>query len=226
MSARAASEPSHAEPSHDSKERILAAALEAFAELGFDGATTRGIAQRAGVNLGLIQYYFEGKENLWRAAVDRAFDELRGGLDDVRPDSAALDDVPPDSVALDDRERTLRLIRGFVEFVARKPEFVRLMHDEGKRGGERMRWLVDHHVRAFYEVTQELLRRRLGALPEGIELLNLHYILVGAITLLFHQAQECKYLTGVDPSDPVVVESHVRALELLLLGPSQQENAS
>ena len=38
----------------DTRERILRAALEAFAEKGFDGATTREIAARAGVNLGLL----------------------------------------------------------------------------------------------------------------------------------------------------------------------------
>ena len=38
------------------RERILLAALQVFAEQGFDGARTRDIADRAGANLGLIQY--------------------------------------------------------------------------------------------------------------------------------------------------------------------------
>jgi AcrR family transcriptional regulator len=42
------------------RERILAAALEVFAEQGFDGARTRDIAERAGANLGLLTYYFGG----------------------------------------------------------------------------------------------------------------------------------------------------------------------
>ena len=48
------------------RERILAAALEIFSQAGFDGATTRELAARAGVNLGLIKYYFGTKEQLWR----------------------------------------------------------------------------------------------------------------------------------------------------------------
>jgi AcrR family transcriptional regulator len=55
------------------RERILAAALQVFAERGFDGARTREIAERAGANLGLIKYYFDSKEQLWKAAVARAF---------------------------------------------------------------------------------------------------------------------------------------------------------
>jgi len=35
--------------------------------------------------------------------------------------------------------------------VARNPEFVRLMHEEGKRRGPRMRWLVDHPVKPLDE---------------------------------------------------------------------------
>ena len=38
----------------DTRERILAAALETFSDQGFDGTTTRDLAARAGVNLGLI----------------------------------------------------------------------------------------------------------------------------------------------------------------------------
>ena len=56
------------ETGSDTRERILVAALQAFAEKGYDGATTREIASRAGVNLGLLQYHFGGKPKLWQAA--------------------------------------------------------------------------------------------------------------------------------------------------------------
>ena len=63
------------------RERILDAAQLAFAEHGFDGATTRQIASRASVPLGLLRYYFGDKLKLWQAAVDEAFAEVRIGLD-------------------------------------------------------------------------------------------------------------------------------------------------
>lgn len=47
--------------------RILAAALRAFGEKGFKAATTREIAQAAGVNLPALKYYFGGKEGLYLA---------------------------------------------------------------------------------------------------------------------------------------------------------------
>src|SRR6478735_5032940 len=97
-----------AESPASTQDRILAAALEVFAERGFDGARTREIAERAGANLGLIKYYFDDKERLWKAAVTRAFEELQA---EVTTDD---DDEP---AALE------RLVRSFVRFVARRPEF-------------------------------------------------------------------------------------------------------
>jgi AcrR family transcriptional regulator len=46
------------------KQALLAAAGQVFAERGYDAATTREVAQQAGVNEQLIQRYFGGKEGL------------------------------------------------------------------------------------------------------------------------------------------------------------------
>src|SRR5690606_1390985 len=50
-----------------SREQILRAAAEVFAEKGYAGARVRDIAARAGVNAQLISYYFGGKLGLYRA---------------------------------------------------------------------------------------------------------------------------------------------------------------
>jgi AcrR family transcriptional regulator len=72
-------------------ERILSAALSAFAERGFEGATTREIAAAAGVPHGLITYHYESKQALWEAAVDRSAELARIS----EAPSAALGDVDP-----------------------------------------------------------------------------------------------------------------------------------
>src|SRR5882724_5157426 len=115
------------------RDRILAAALEVFAERGFDGARTREIAERAGANLGLIKYYFDGKEQLWKAAVGRAFAELQADFAEV-----SLPGADAEPLAWIER-----MIRQFVRFVASRPEFMRLMNDEAKRDSRRMRWVAD-----------------------------------------------------------------------------------
>ncbi len=47
------------------RDRILEAAGEQFAERGFRGATVRTICEKAGVNISAIKYYFGGKEELY-----------------------------------------------------------------------------------------------------------------------------------------------------------------
>jgi AcrR family transcriptional regulator len=59
-----------------SRERILAAALEVFAEKGYHNATISDITARAGVSRGLITYYFPGKQRLAEELLGRYLDGL------------------------------------------------------------------------------------------------------------------------------------------------------
>jgi AcrR family transcriptional regulator len=196
------------------RERILAAALAVFAERGFDGASTRQIAQQAGVPQGLLGYHFGDKLGLWKATVDAAFGEIRRGLDEAAPQPAGEGEAP-------EIARFRGALRAHVHYVARHPEFVRLMYDEGKRRGPRMRWMVDRHVRPTQELTLSMIRRlqALGRLPGDVAPHHFVYALIGAINTLFHQTEECRRLSGTDPFSPASVEAHARAVEHLLLGP-------
>lgn len=48
------------------EEKILAAAAKVFTEKGFAGSRTRDIAEEAGINLALLNYYFRSKEKLFQ----------------------------------------------------------------------------------------------------------------------------------------------------------------
>jgi len=207
---------SQAESRDSTRERILDEALRSFAERGFDGSSTRAIASRAGVNQGLIPYYFGTKETLWREAVDRAFARLDEALgESVRSADAASG-----------RERLAVLIRRYVRFVAGNPEFVMLMNEEGKRDSERMRWLSDTHVRPVWQALTRLYesaRSEAGLAGQlgGFASPHFHYLFVGASAAIFHQAPECRRIFGVDPCDPEVVETHADALVGLFLGDAE-----
>ncbi|MFM0739215.1 CerR family C-terminal domain-containing protein [Paraburkholderia xenovorans] len=58
----------------ETRQRIIEAAVELFGEHGFDGASTRDIATRAGVNAPALQYYFENKEGVYRACIEELAD--------------------------------------------------------------------------------------------------------------------------------------------------------
>jgi AcrR family transcriptional regulator len=202
--ARSAPQPA---PDRDARRRILRGALEVFAARGFDGARTRDIAAAAGVNLGLLQYYFGGKEKLWRAAVDHAFAELWESLDGL----GGADDVDP--------ARLPDVVRVAVRFAASHPALVRLMNDEGKRDGPRLRWLVERHGRRLFETVEALLgRARAAGLLADVEPIHLYFIFVGALGLIFSQAPECRLLIGTDPTtSPALADAHAEALVRLFL---------
>lgn len=196
----------------ETAERILEAALGAFSEKGFDGAKTRDIAARAGVTLGLVQYHFGTKEELWKAAVDRAFADLDAGLERIRDETGDQDIV----------EVLRALIPAYVRFVAENTAFIRMMHDEGRRQTPRMRWLADRYVKPLFARTKPLIERaqERGVLLDGIDASHFVYILVGAAGMFFHQSEEAKRVARIDPSDPDAIEAHARAVESIFLGPS------
>jgi AcrR family transcriptional regulator len=76
---------------------VLAAAREAFADRGFDGATIRGIATAAGVDPALVHHYFGTKDQLFLAAVQAPADPeellpevLAGGPEELGRNLLAL----------------------------------------------------------------------------------------------------------------------------------------
>lgn len=69
----------------DARDRILAAAIDEFGDLGYDGATVRGIAARAGVDSALVHHYFGTKADLFGESIgapmrpDLALPEILAG---------------------------------------------------------------------------------------------------------------------------------------------------
>jgi AcrR family transcriptional regulator len=69
----------------ETRAQIIETALRMFGERGFDQASTRDIATRAGVNPPALQYYFESKEGLHRACaqhiIGHALPQLKPFMD-------------------------------------------------------------------------------------------------------------------------------------------------
>lgn len=69
----------------ETRAHIISTALKVFGERGFDQASTRHIAAKAGVKTPALQYYFDGKQGLHRACaqyiIDKALHTLKQSLD-------------------------------------------------------------------------------------------------------------------------------------------------
>jgi AcrR family transcriptional regulator len=69
----------------DKKTLILDTAEKLFSEMGYDGASTRTIAAKAGVNMAMLNYYFGSKDGLYKSVLERRltiFDENAGIFSD------------------------------------------------------------------------------------------------------------------------------------------------
>ncbi|KQY12738.1 CerR family C-terminal domain-containing protein [Rhizobium sp. Root482] len=79
-------EPTSTTPRSDPsrKEKLLAASLDIFGRYGFDGTSTRQLADAAGVNLQAIPYYFGGKDGLYIATADHLVSLIEAHVGEMR----------------------------------------------------------------------------------------------------------------------------------------------
>lgn len=112
-----------------SREKILNAADTLFGELGFNGATTREIAELSGVNKALIHYHFNNKETLLQSVLDKYYENLANAVKTPLLEEGDL------------RERIMRLIDVYSDFLSKNRNFIRIIQREatGKKGMEQIR---------------------------------------------------------------------------------------
>lgn len=188
---------------------LLDAALTEFAAYGFEGASTRSIAAAAGTHQPQINYHFDSKDELWRAAVDHLFAQL---------DDAVARHLRRTPSAADERERFARGVQAFVRAAAELPELNRIMVQEATIDSDRLAWIVERHTRPRFETLIADWRRlrAAGDVPD-IDEVVLYYSLVGAASLAYVNAPEA-LLLGHDTLDPAFIDAHADALVTLFLG--------
>jgi AcrR family transcriptional regulator len=190
---------------------LLDAALREFAAHGYEGASTRTIATAAGTHQPQINYHFESKEALWKAAVDHLF---------ARLDDAVSTRLEGGESGWDSRAGFAANIRAFVRAAARLPELNRIMVQEATADSDRLRWIVERHTRPrFRVVTAHWRRLRSDAVVADVDEVVLYYSLVGAASLAYVNAPEARLL-GHDTLTDSFIDAHADALVTMFLGPS------
>ena len=98
----------------DTQGDILDSAELIFAKVGFEGARLQEIADKAGVTKAMVHYYYESKEKLYQAVLDRVLFELIRLVQDVTTRGG------------NQVEQLDHFIHEFFDYVARHPNFSRL----------------------------------------------------------------------------------------------------
>jgi AcrR family transcriptional regulator len=146
----------------DQRARLVTAALQAFADSGYAGASLRDIATRADCDVGLIRYYFGNKDALWNGVLRDLASQFRDEVDVVLDDEAGPD--TPAAAA----DRLARVIRWYVDLSARYPGLSRLMVAESSHKGARQRAISRVIVQPFYDVMSGLIEaaKAHGVVPD------------------------------------------------------------
>ena len=185
---------------------LLEAAIREFAEKGYEGATTAGIARRAKTNQPLVHHHFGSKEELFRAVLDALFDELRGA---VLPNDADLGDPAP-------------MVQRFVLFTARRPELARIWLIESASRGRHANYVLDKHIVPLTELLRPLLRTAIGdgSFPD-VDLSMLIYALQGLASYPFLVPEQVRRLSGQQASNTEFAEAYAKTV-LAILGFEQR----
>ncbi len=182
------------------KGRILKAALEAFANYGFDGASTREIAKAAGVSISLLVYHFTTKEDLWKAVFDDLFN--RGSTAAVIREEH-LGDAPA-------AEQLKVVIEHIVQLFALNPALHRLMTHEGHQLSERLVWMCESYTKKEFVNLCNLIRR--GQEEGTVQMLDperLRFAIIALAAVPFSVAAEYQYLTKRNPFSPPEIRNAI-----------------
>ena len=189
---------------------ILAAALREFADHGFAGATTAGIARRAGVTQPLVHHHFGSKQGLWSAVLADIFGDFH----------SVLERTMREQVGLSRRTRFERLLHALVAFNGLRPEISRLIRTESSAGGAPFDELYTRWLSGLVD----LFRRELASAVEDgtlrpVEPRLAYSLIIGACTQPFAEPETVQRAFGLDMSDPATVERYAEfAVDALLRG--------
>jgi TetR/AcrR family transcriptional regulator len=194
-----------AAPEQDGRDRILAAAIRAFSEVGYVGATTAGIARAAGVTQPLVHHHFGSKEGLWRAAVDQLFANV--------PRVTTLTDG-----GAEPRAMLTTLIDRFVRFVAEQPEVTRIVAREGAAASPRLDYLLKRHLHEPFREVVDLLRaaQHAGILTAEVRPELCLFMVLGAGSHLFDVSALAERSQGIDTGAAWTREALVAGMRAVL----------
>lgn len=103
----------------NSEERIKAAARKVFHQKGYAGTRTRDIAEEAGINHAMLNYYFRSKEKLFAIVMMETMTYFFKGV------SAILND---ESTSLE--EKIKRVVANYTDLLLEEPELPTFMFNE------------------------------------------------------------------------------------------------
>ncbi|MCA9700932.1 MAG: TetR/AcrR family transcriptional regulator [Myxococcales bacterium] len=194
-------------PELSTPERILAAAEREFAAVGFAPARLADIAARAGIRRPSLLYHFPSKEVLYRAVVERAFDQLGAALTRSMNIEGSFAD------------RVDAVVREFARFLDERPSLAPIIireiiddpdhgDDPSRRGGAHGQVILLERVVPLLDLIEQFIRSGGGELLRPGLAVRAVIVEIAANLLMRSAAGRLRTpLWG--PEDPALVHAHL-----------------
>ncbi len=157
------------------REALIAAGAELFAERGYDGVPVAAIAERASVNKAMINYHFGGKRKLYLAIVSTTFAEIVERVERLAESPRPAPEVLRELIAAVGEAATRR-----------HPHFCAMMLREVVAGGKHLDpVLIDKPARILGAVQRIVARGVDDGDFRPVDPLLTHLSLVGSLVFFF-----------------------------------------
>jgi AcrR family transcriptional regulator len=140
-------------PAGERRQQILAIATELFARNGFQGVTTRQVAERARVNEAILFRHFPSKKDLYWAVIEAKCASMAGHR-------AVVDQL---ATATDERAAFTALALDLLERYSQDTTLMRLLLFSGLEAHELTERFFQTYIADYYEVLAKYIRRRIKA---------------------------------------------------------------
>jgi len=154
----------------NTKERILKAATVEFCAHGFNGARVERIAKRSTANMRMLYHYFESKEGLYLAALEKVYSEIRSEEHKLQLNS------------LDPLAGMRQLVSFTFDFFSSHMDFIGLINSENLMKGRFIKRSTKIRTMAIplVEAIEDLLERgaKLGVMRAGVDPIQLYISIV------------------------------------------------
>ncbi|WP_245647781.1 TetR/AcrR family transcriptional regulator [Novosphingobium lentum] len=205
---------SHAEAREQAINQIIDIATQEFVEKGLAGARIDEIAGRATKRK--IYYYFEGKDDLYRAVLERAYRRVR--------ESESQIDVEQGSAV----EALRHLIEHDVRYHSQHPELVRLVMNENIHRAEHLKQIpnLPEGNRKVVEILGRIIARGEdeGSFRKGIDPIKLH---MNMTALSFYNVSNqftFAHNFGLDMTSPeAVAQRAIEVADIIIAWVTQQD---
>lgn len=133
----------------ETRVEILDAALESFAEAGYEAMSVRELTRRLGVSHNLVHHHFGSKLDLWYAALDHGIASTANELARLLSQSVGS----PRS-----RQVLHQVLESAIALLTKRPEIARIFTDESARPGPRLDYLYERFLGPLVEILSRFLR--------------------------------------------------------------------